>query len=234
MTREELLEEIKAEFADTARWTGRPMPSARVMAALAKVPRDQFVPETEVALAYANSALPIGYRQTISQPFIVALMTDLLDLQPSASVLEIGTGSGYQAAVLAELAAGVFTIEVVPELAERARKTLARLGYANVAVRAGDGGRGWPECAPFEAIIVTAATPDVPAPLANQLRPGGRMVIPLGPAGGDQVLTVVTKTRTGAIRRVPTLDVAFVPFVTPPPAGRAIARPSGPPQVILT
>lgn len=213
MTREELIEDIKAEFAETARWTGRTAPAALVLAALAKVPREAFVPETEGALAYENVALPIGYRQTISQPFVVALMTELLDLTPSASVLEIGAGSGYQAAILAEVAAGVFTIEVVPELAARARETLTRLGYGNIAVRTGDGSQGWPECAPFDAIIVTAAAPEVPEALVAQLRPGGRMVIPLGPADGDQVLTVVTKTRSGAIRQQPTLAVAFVPLV---------------------
>jgi len=211
MTRKELLDDIAAEYGLTAQWTGRAAPAPRVLAALAKVPREQFVPDADVPYAYENTALPIGYGQTISQPYIVAIMTDLLDLSAASTVLEIGTGSGYQAAILAELAARVFTIEVVPELAARARMTLQRLGYSNVEIRAGDGGLGWPEAAPFDGIIVTAAAPAIPPALVAQLKRGGQMVIPVGEPG-DQTLTVVTKTQDGAVRRRGTIPVAFVPF----------------------
>lgn len=227
MTREEMIEDIRAEFAVTARWTGCAAPSAQLIAALAKVPRDAFVPEGERPLAYVNEALPIGHYQTISQPFIVAIMTELLAVRPGASILEIGTGSGYQAAILAELGARVFTIEVIPELAEGARRTLSRLGYSAVAVRTGDGNDGWPEHAPFDGVIVTAAAPDVPKALFDQLKPGGRMVVPLGPLGEGQTLTVITKTNAGAPDRRPTIEVAFVPFVAAEPAsaaGRHAAR----------
>jgi len=212
MTREELLDDIVAEYGLTAKWTGRTAPSPRLMAALAKVPRDRFVPDASEPYAYENTALPIGHGQTISQPYIVAIMTDLLDLTASSRVLEIGTGSGYQAAILAELVERVFTIEVVPELAARARMTLQRLAYSNVEVRTGDGGLGWPEAAPFDGIIVTAAAPKVPPPLVAQLKRGGQMVIPVGEPGDEQILTVVTKTQDGTVRRRDTIPVAFVPF----------------------
>ena len=212
MNRDELLDDIAAEYGQTAKWTGRTVPSARLMTALAKVPRDEFVPPGEKDVAYENTALPIGCGQTISQPYIVAIMTDLLDLAPTSTVLEIGTGSGYQAAILAELGARVFTVEIVPELAARSRMTLQRLGYSNVEVRAGDGSLGWPEAAPFDGIIVTAAARDVPPALVAQLKPGGNMVIPLGEPGDYQVLTVVTKTASGALHRRDTIPVAFVPF----------------------
>jgi protein-L-isoaspartate(D-aspartate) O-methyltransferase len=222
MTRDELLDDITAEFAETAVFTGCGVPSTWLLAALRKVPRERFVPTSERDLAYENTALPIGHRQTISQPFIVAIMTELLHVTPGATVLEIGTGSGYQAAVLAELGARVFTVEVIPELAAHADESLRGLGYRDIRVRVGDGNLGWPEYAPYDGIIVTAAAEDVPTVLASQLRPGGRMVIPLGPASA-QVLTVVTKRRDGAVHRQPTIPVAFVPFVhaapsTPQPA----------------
>lgn len=212
-THEDLLKDIGKDFADTATWTGRHEPSPRLLAALRRVDRAEFVPETEVEYAYLNTPLPIGHRQTISQPYIVAIMTELLDLKPDDSVLEIGTGSGYQAAILAELARRVYTVEVVPELARSAEDTLRRLGYSNVEVRAGDGHAGWPEAAPFDAIIVTAAAAAMPPTLVAQLKPGGRMVIPIGPQDGNQELTVVEKTATGETHERVVLPVAFVPMV---------------------
>ena len=161
--RKAMLEEIARDTWDTRRETGRPQLSERVMQAMARVPRHRLVPAGEEANAYRNRPLSIGQGQTISQPFIVALMTDLLDVQPGERVLEIGTGSGYQAAVLAELGANVYTIEIVEPLGREAAKRLSELGYTNIVTRIGDGYRGWPEHAPFDAIIVTAAAPDVPA-----------------------------------------------------------------------
>jgi protein-L-isoaspartate(D-aspartate) O-methyltransferase len=207
-----LLEEIDAETRATARWTGRERLSPRVAAAIAKVRRSAFVPSRSVAAAYDNRPLPIGHGQTISQPFVVALMTELLDLEPGDTVLEVGTGSGYQAAVLAELAGTVCSIEVIAELASNAAKALASEGYANVLLRTGDGSRGWPERAPFDAIIVTAATPEIPPALVEQLRAGGRMVIPVGPRHGDQELVLVTKNAAGEVTQRSVLPVAFVPL----------------------
>jgi protein-L-isoaspartate(D-aspartate) O-methyltransferase len=208
----ELMAEIEAETRDTARWTGRAQLSPRVSAALAKVRREAFVPPRSADAAYADRPLPIGHGQTISQPFVVALMTELLDLAPDDSVLEVGTGSGYQAAVLAELAGAVFSIEVIPELARSASAALANEGYANVMLHTGDGGLGWPEHAPFDAIIVTAAAPDIPPALIEQLRPGGRMVVPVGPRHGDQELVLLTKDAVGKVTRRTILQVAFVPL----------------------
>jgi protein-L-isoaspartate(D-aspartate) O-methyltransferase len=212
-TPDDLLEEIRRDFADTAAWTGRAAPSPRLLAALARVPRAEFVPASETVYAYFNTPLPIGHRQTISQPYIVAIMTDLLDLGPDSTVLEIGTGSGYQAAVLAELARRVCSIEVIPELAARAAETLRRLGYANVELRTGDGHAGWPDKVMFEAIIVTAAAAEIPAALLAQLKSGGRMVIPVGPPGGAQKLILVEKTAAGETQQRAVLPVAFVPLV---------------------
>jgi protein-L-isoaspartate(D-aspartate) O-methyltransferase len=174
-----------------------------------KVPRHLFVPEALAGEAYGDHPLPIGHGQTISQPFVVAFMTEALGLRGGETVLEVGTGSGYQAAVLAEIAARVYTIEIVAPLAEEARERLARLGYRNVEVRAGDGYQGWPEAAPFDAVIVTAAAPRVPEPLKQQLKDGGRLVIPVGEY--DQELMVVTRrgTRYDESRVLP---VRFVPM----------------------
>jgi protein-L-isoaspartate(D-aspartate) O-methyltransferase len=213
--KDELLAQIRDDFAATASWTGRATVSPRVTAALQAVPREEFVAAADAQQAYINAPLAIGYKQTISQPYIVAIMTELLDLSPEDRVLEIGTGSGYQAAILARLAARVFSIEVIPELASRARETLRRLGYANVELRTGDGNLGWPEEAPFDAIIVTAAAPEVPSALIAQLRPGGRMAVPVGPQGGEQMLYVVEKSQSGEIRKRAALPVAFVPLVKP-------------------
>jgi protein-L-isoaspartate(D-aspartate) O-methyltransferase len=179
------------------------------LAALRKVPRHLFVPESAVGEAYSDFPLPIGHGQTISQPYIVAFMTEALGLRGGEKVLEVGTGSGYQAAVLAEMGASVHTIEIVPELAAEARERLARLGYRNVEVHSGDGYRGWPEAAPFDAVMVTAAAPRIPEPLKEQLEDGGRLVMPLGDA--DQQLIVVTR-RGDRYEERRVLPVHFVPM----------------------
>ena len=184
----------------------------RVLDAMRRVSRHEFVPPAERAVAYDDRPLPIGYGQTISQPYIVALMTDLLAVEPGDAVFELGTGSGYQAAVLAALGARVSTVEIVAPLAEAAAERLARLGHGGVAVRAGDGYDGWPEAAPFDGIIVTAAATHIPPPLVRQLRPGGRIVIPVGPAFMVQQLLLVEKDADGTVRTRALLPVAFVPL----------------------
>ncbi|MGF1640902.1 MAG: protein-L-isoaspartate(D-aspartate) O-methyltransferase [Rhodospirillales bacterium] len=211
--RRQLLREIEAEALATRSWTGRARYADRVMAAIARVPRHEFVPEAQRRSAYANRPLAIGYGQTISQPYIVAVMTDLLDLEPTDRVLEIGTGCGYQAAVLAQVAGRVYTIEFVPELAEQARARLRRLGCRNVEVRVGDGHRGWPEEAPFDAIMVTAAPPAFPTALGTQLKLGGRMVIPVGLRDETQMLYRCVREADGGLSKEAKLPVAFVPMV---------------------
>ena len=208
-----MLDAIRADTADTASWTGRRALAPRVLAAMAKVERHRFVPESDAPYAYINRPRPIGHGQTISQPFIVALMTELLDMEPTDKVLEVGTGSGYQAAVLAELAREVFTIELVEPLGRMAETRLKDLGYANVHVRIGDGFKGWPEEAPFDAIIVTAAPEQVPEILAEQLKPGGRLVIPLGRQWEPQTLLRCVKGENGKLVCENKLPVAFVPMV---------------------
>lgn len=183
-----------------------------VLAVMRKVPRHLFVPPDLQAEAYADHPLPIGYAQTISQPSLVAYMTELLQVDRNATVLEIGTGSGYQAAVLGELVREVYTIEIVRPLGEEATRRLARMGYQNVHVRVGDGYLGWPEHAPFDAIIVTCAPESVPQPLINQLKPGGRMCIPVGPTAGSQELYLMVKRADGALERKSVLAVRFVPM----------------------
>ena len=210
--RERLVRDIVAEVRATVGETGRARLSDAVLHAMAKVPRHRFVPPSLIDAAYLDRPLPIGMGQTISQPFIVALMTDLLEPAPGARVLEVGTGSGYHAAVLAECFARVYTIEIVPPLGEQARRLLAELGYRTIDVRIGDGYRGWPEAAPFDAILVTAAPDHVPEPLVNQLAAGGRLVIPVGPRGGRQELLVITKARDGRTVTRKTLVVRFVPL----------------------
>ena len=207
-----LLAEIEQEYRATAEFTGKFEPDARVMRALAAVPRHEFVPTVERLFSYENFPLPIGYGQTISQPYIVALMTDLLEVKEDDTLLEVGTGSGYQAAILAKLAKEVFSLEIVEPLARAARQRLQRLGYDNVTVKHGDGYQGWPEKAPFNGIILTAAAPLLPAPLVAQLAPGGRMVLPLGPAHGRQQLMMFTKDAKGRLRQSIVLDVSFVPL----------------------
>ena len=210
--RERMVSEIVDMVHATRHETGCETLSERVVAALRKVERHRFVPPEWVAQAYDNRPLPIGEGQTISQPFIVALMTDLLALQPNDKVLEVGTGSGYQAAVLAEIAAAVHSIEIVEPLGRAAAGALAAAGYRNVQSRLGDGYAGWPEEAPFDAIIVTAAAPRVPQPLLDQLKPGGRLVIPLGEPNAKQLLCLIKKDAQGATSQRTVLDVAFVPF----------------------
>jgi len=183
-----------------------------VLAAMLKVPRDRFVPPAYEELAYADFPLAIGEGQTISQPYIVAFMTESLDLKPGDRVLEIGTGSGYQAAILAEIVAEVFTIEIIPELGSRAKNLLAELGYDTVTVKIGDGYEGWEEMAPFDAVIVTCAPQEIPEALVNQLKEGGRLIIPVGPVGAVQELVRGTKVN-GRIEKKDVLPVRFVPMV---------------------
>lgn len=191
---------------------GRGVDAPRVLAAMRNAPRHEFVPAGYRDEAYEDHPLPIGFGQTISQPYIVALMTELAAVDPGDTVLEVGTGSGYQAAILDELAARVYTVEIIPELARRAARTLARLGYDRVDVRTGDGYFGWPRHAPFDAILVTAAPDHVPPPLVRQLKEGGRMVIPVGPTGGYQTLWRITKRR-GKVTSENVTGVIFVPLL---------------------
>lgn len=186
--------------------------SKDVLDAMRRTPRHAFVPEHLHDLAYADRPLPIGFGQTISQPYIVALMTDLLHLAPGSRALEIGTGSGYQAAILAELGNDVYTIEIVPALAKAAAEQLSDLGYERVRVKEGDGYFGWPDAAPFDGIVVTAASHQIPPPLIDQLKPGGRMVIPVGAAFLTQQLMLVEKLADGSVRTEALLPVSFVPL----------------------
>jgi protein-L-isoaspartate(D-aspartate) O-methyltransferase len=212
--RARMVEEIEIEMRETRTWTGRDRLSPRVIAAMAKVPRHRFLAPEDVGYAHLNRPWTIGFGQTISQPYIVALMTELLDLEPDDRVLEIGTGSGYQTAVLAEIAFRVYSIEAVETLAERARTRLAKLGYGTIHLRAGDGHEGWPELALFDAVIVTAAAEKVPPALVAQLEPGGRLVIPVGRAYESQTLIRAVKNDDGTIASENVLPVAFVPMVS--------------------
>ena len=216
--RAHMVREIALMARDTAAETGRADFAVRVMNALGKVERQRFVAAGDEANAYRNRPLGIGSGQTISQPYIVALMSDLLDLQGAEKVLEIGTGSGYQAAVLAELAAVVYTIEVVEPLGRQAAQRLADAGYRNVVTRIGDGYQGWPEAAPFDAIIVTAAAREVPPALVEQLKRGGKLVIPLGSPSSAQELLVIAKSADGATQIRHVLAVRFVPLTGGPSA----------------
>ena len=186
-----------------------------VLDAMQSVPRHRFIPAEVRDSAYIDSPLPIGFDQTISQPYIVARMTELLEVEKDHRVLEIGTGSGYQAAVLATLADEVFSVEIVPELAERAAETLRSLGLGRVRIRTGDGYQGWPEHAPFDRIIVTAAPPELPEALVDQMAPRGRLLAPVGRTSETQRLVLVTKDSEGRVRRRPGLAVRFVPMVRP-------------------
>ena len=210
--RMQMVNEIEEMVRDTSGYLGKSALNERIIQAMDKVPRHEFVPEDLKSAAYENRPLPIGEDQTISQPYIVALMTDLADIQPDAQVLEVGTGSGYQAAILAELAAHVYTIEIIEPLGIRARATLTRLGYQNVSVRIGDGYHGWMEHAPFDAILVTAAPEQVPQPLIDQLKPGGKLIIPVGSPYRTQSLKVLEKHADGSIHTRDVLPVGFVPL----------------------
>jgi protein-L-isoaspartate(D-aspartate) O-methyltransferase len=210
--RQRLLATIVDEVRETRSYTGRAELNPRVLDAMGRVAREAFVPEDQMYAAYANVPLPIGHRQTISQPYIVALMTDLLDPESSDVILEIGTGSGYQAAVLSGLVARVYSIEVVEALADTAAERLARLGYANVEFRHGDGNEGWPEAAPFDGIIVTAGAPSVPDALIEQLKPGAALVIPVDD-GFRQMLRRITRDEAGTVTTEDVLPVAFVPLI---------------------
>jgi protein-L-isoaspartate(D-aspartate) O-methyltransferase len=215
--RRRLVEEVEASYAETASHTGLRAMSPAVRRALGRVPRHRFVPAGQRDLAYRNHPLSIGAGQTISQPYIVALSTDLIEPKAGDTVLEVGTGSGYQAAMLAEIVRQVYSIELIPDLGRPAAQRLAALGYGNVEVRVGDGYAGWPEKAPFDAIVVTAAAPQVPEALVAQLAPGGRMVIPVGERDGFQELVVLRKREDGSVERRSVLPVRFVPLV---PGGR--------------
>jgi protein-L-isoaspartate(D-aspartate) O-methyltransferase len=203
--RQRMVEEVIAA-------SGSSPPSPTVMAALGKVQRHQFVPAWLTLFGYRNQPLPIGYGQTISQPIVVALMTDLLKVKSTDKILEIGTGSGYQAAVLAEIAQSVYTIEIIEPLGQQAAERLQSLGYHNVKIKLGDGYYGWPEAAPFDSIMVTAAASHVPPPLLKQLKPGGRMVIPLGASFMTQYLMLVEKKLDGSVTSRQIEPVRFVPL----------------------
>ena len=211
--RARLLDEVEAMYAETRGETGLAAMSTPVRRAMAKVERHRLVPEGQRSVAYRNHPLPIGSGQTISQPYIVALSADLLNPKPTDVVLEVGTGSGYQAAVLAEVVSRVYSIELIPSLGETARKRLQELGYRNIEVRIGDGYQGWPEKAPFDGIVVTAAAPFVPPALVAQLKPGGRMVIPVGGSSEIQYLKVLEKRADGGVDEKKVLPVRFVPLV---------------------
>jgi protein-L-isoaspartate(D-aspartate) O-methyltransferase len=186
--------------------------NSAVLDAMRTVPRHEFVPEQLRQSAYADSPLPIGLAQTISQPYIVALMTELVDPKREHRILEVGTGSGYQAAVISRIVKEVYSIEIIPQLAQTAAQRLLRLGYGNVMVREGDGYQGWPEHAPFDGILVTAGATDIPQPLIDQLKPGGRMVIPVGLTTGSQILKVIEKRPNGSIQTREVIPVRFVPL----------------------
>ncbi|MDD1612052.1 MAG: protein-L-isoaspartate(D-aspartate) O-methyltransferase [Methylococcaceae bacterium] len=207
-----MVAEIEANMAFTADRLGRKTLSPQVSNALHTVPRHQFVGEDERAFAYENRPLPIGHGQTISQPYIVAVMTELLDSKPGDKVLEIGTGSAYQAAVLGAVGAEVYSIEIIEALADTARERLKNLGYNNIHTRTGDGYYGWPEAAPFDAIVVTAAASHIPPPLIKQLKPGGRMLIPVGDRFNVQQLVLIEKGPDQKIKTRQLLPVAFVPL----------------------
>jgi protein-L-isoaspartate(D-aspartate) O-methyltransferase len=208
-----LRREIERVARETGRVTGLPRLSPAVLDAIQRVPRQRFVASTDAAAAWQDVALAIGQGQTISQPFVVALMTELLQPEPGDRILEIGTGSGYQAAVLAELVQAVFSIERIRSLADAATARLSALGYRNITVRSGDGQAGWPTEAPFDGILVTAAGNDVPHALLEQLRPGAFLVMPVRLADGRQMLRRITRRADGSLQSTDILPVAFVPLV---------------------
>ncbi len=210
--REAMVKEIEDMVMETRAYIGKDRLDRKVIEAVRKVPRHEFVPELYRSYAYLNRPLPIGEGQTISQPYIVAFMSDLAQVNSNSKVLEVGTGSGYQAAILGELVDHVYTIEIIDSLAEQAQRVLFNLGYKNITVRTGDGYNGWQEHAPFDAIIVTAAPEEVPEPLIQQLKPGGKLVILVGPQSRTQYLRVLTTDRAGKIDIKEILPVGFVPL----------------------
>ncbi len=215
--RRQRVQEIAIHAANTGKKTGKETLAVQTMEVMGKVPRHEFVPATLRPVAYADTPLPIGYEKTISQPYMVALMTDLVDLEADDIALEIGTGLGYQAAVLAEIVTKVYSIEIIEELHGEARKRLKQLGYANIETKLGDGCHGWPEHAPFDAIIVTAAPDLIPPALINQLKPGAKMVIPTGISLDTQQLMLVEKDTNGRITTKDLLPVNFSPLVSEAP-----------------
>jgi protein-L-isoaspartate(D-aspartate) O-methyltransferase len=210
--RRELVRQIEGDVRETSSYLGKQELNDRVLQALRSVPRHEFVPKEERRFAYQNRPLPIGHGQTISQPYIVAIMTDLLEPGPGDKMLEVGTGSGYQAAILAELIGQMYSIEIIEPLARQAGKRLKRLGYTNINTRTGDGYYGWESEAPFDGIVVTAAASHIPPPLIKQLKSGGRMIIPVGSRFMTQVLMLVTKQEDGTIKTRQLLPVRFVPL----------------------
>ena len=210
---ENMIREIENEVAFTKRYIGKDKLDDRVMAAMKAVPRHEFVPSNQQLLAYINGPLSIGHGQTISQPYIVALMTDMMNVNENSVVLEIGTGSGYQAAILSTLVKQVYTMEVIPELMESAKEKFERLGYHNIECRLGDGHEGWPDHAPYDAIMVTAAAQSIPEALIEQLKPNANLVIPVGSTFGPQELLLVHKDQKGNTSTRDVLAVAFVPLV---------------------
>jgi protein-L-isoaspartate(D-aspartate) O-methyltransferase len=211
--RQQMIADIESGVAVTRTMTGRDHLNPRVMDVMRQVPREDFVPADLRHAAFRDGALPVGHGQTISQPYMVALMTDLLELTEDSVVLEIGTGTGYQAAILSRLARQVYTIEKIPALARAAQQRLSEMGYDNIEARCSDGSLGWPEKAPFDGIVVTAAAADVPPALLEQLGPGGRMVIPVGLPYMHQELILITRDQQGETERSSILGVAFVPLV---------------------
>jgi protein-L-isoaspartate(D-aspartate) O-methyltransferase len=214
-----MIDDIESEVILTRSMIGRDHLDPQVIEVMREVPRDEFVPHELKHFAFDNGPLSIGYGQTISQPYIVALMTDLLQIQPDHTILEIGTGSGYQTAILSMLCRKVCTMEVVPELAETAKQRFEEMGYNNIEMQIGNGYRGWPEYAPYDGIIVTAAAGHIPPALIEQLRPGGRLVIPVGQPYSVQELMLVEKDREGNSHASNILGVAFVPLVDTTPTG---------------
>lgn len=211
-SREQMIRLIEADVRYTSHYLKQSTLDTRVLDAMAQVPRHEFVPPQLVDKAYQNRPLPIGHGQTISQPYIVAIMTDLLDIEPGQRILEIGTGSGYQAAILAEIGARVWSIEIIPALGKEAQARLRRLDYDKVEVRLGDGYYGWPEHAAFDAIIVTAAASHIPPPLLRQLKPGGKMIIPVGSQFSTQQLILITRGENDEFVTRQVLPVRFVPL----------------------
>ncbi len=214
---QDMIRDIEEEVRYTSHLIGKDALDPRVMEAMRKVPRDRFVPDDIKPAAFENVPLPIGHGQTISQPYIVALMTDMVAPQPQHRILEVGTGSGYQTAVLSQLCERVYTVELVEELSRAACELFRELGYGNIEMRVADGWHGWPEHAPYDGILVTAAAPRIPEALIEQLRPGGRMAIPVGRPYSHQDLLVVQKDEQGRVSKKNILGVAFVPLVEPAP-----------------